>query len=375
MIARAASNSTSSEIMVIGAGPAGAVAAAELASRDHGVRLVDRATFPRTKVCGCCLAPAGIEVLQRLGLDDLVASATPLTQVTLGSESGKIRLPFVGSRVVGRDRLDLAIIEAAIARGVRTSFGTRAIVTPDAAVRLDDEPPCTPAAIIVADGLAGGALAELPEFDWTLTTTGRFGAGVVVDSTDDAPPPGHLQMLVERLGYLGVVRLPDDRIDLAAAFDARRVREVGGPAHAAATLLAQHDMPALAEVARRARWRGTPTLSRRRRMVARGWIACIGDAAGYVEPFTGEGMTWAMRSGVEIAAVVDAALSDGTSLDRWRSVHARLFAPHHRRCRIVARAVRHPRLLHHGAAWLSSISPWRRRLAGIATGATRSTQR
>ena len=50
MIARATSNTTSPEIVVIGAGPAGAVAAAELAGRGRDVLLVDRATFPRPKV-------------------------------------------------------------------------------------------------------------------------------------------------------------------------------------------------------------------------------------------------------------------------------------------------------------------------------------
>ncbi len=368
MIARAASNTTSPEILVIGAGPAGAVAAAELAGRGRNVLLVDRATFPRPKVCGCCLAPAGVAVLDRLELADLVASATPLRQVTLGTDAGAIDLPFEGSRVLGRDRLDPALIETAISRGARTAFDTRARIRRNGTVDLNDTT-CTPAAIVVADGLAGGSLAGRPEFDWSVATTGRLGAGVVFDPTIAAPAPGELHMLVDRVGYLGIVRLPDDRIDLAAAFDARRARDAGGPAVAAAMLLTRHGMPMLGESARAARWRGTPTLSRRRRVVAQGSIACIGDAAGYVEPFTGEGMTWAMRSGVEVAAVVDAAIAEGTSLETWRSVHRRLFAHHHRRCRIVARAVRHPRLLHHGASWLSSISPWRRRLAGLATGA------
>jgi len=375
MIADPTSMPSAAEIVVLGAGPAGAVAAAELAARGRDVLLVDRATFPRPKVCGCCLGPAGVGILASLGLDDLLATATPLAQVSLGTASGTVDLPFEGSRVLGRDRLDPALIEAAVARGVRTRFGVRGTVTPDDRVRLgagpDGEASITPAAIVVADGLAGGSLAEHPDFEWTIAAGSRFGAGVVVDATADAPRAGDLLMLVDAIGYLGVVRLPDDRIDLAAAFDAPRVRVAGGPATAAAALLARHGMPRLAGLASRARWRGTPTLARRRRCVGRGVIACIGDAAGYVEPFTGEGMTWAMRSGVEAAAFIDAALAAGRPLDGWHDRHRRLFRHHHRRCRLVARSVRHPRLLHRGAAMLAGLAPIRRMLARVVTGAAR----
>ncbi|MEM6978488.1 MAG: hypothetical protein AAF539_02400 [Planctomycetota bacterium] len=51
---------------------------------------------------------------------------------------------------------------------------------------------------------------------------------------------------------------------------------------------------------RDARWMATPPL-RRRRVVGRGGVVLIGDAAGYVEPLTGEGMTWAIESGIAVA--------------------------------------------------------------------------
>ncbi len=371
MIADETSTPCTADIVVIGAGPAGAVAAAESAARGHDVLLVDRAAFPRAKVCGCCLGPAGVEILHRLGLGDLATSATPLARVMLGTSSGAVNLPFQGSRVLGRDRLDPALIDEAVTRGVRTRFGVRARVTPTGEVRLDDGRILSPRAVVVADGLAGGSLADLSGFDWTISPSARFGAGAVVPSTSDAPTPGDLLMLVDAIGYLGVVRLPDHRIDLAAAFDAPRVRRIGGPAAAAAMLLERHGMPHLAELAAAARWRGTPTLARRRRCVARGSTVCIGDAAGYVEPFTGEGMTWAMRSGVEVAAFIDASLAAGRPLDGWHARHRRLFRLHHQRCRLVARTVRHPRLLHRGAAILSGLEPMRRLLPRLATGAVR----
>ena len=59
------------DAVVVGAGPAGSVAARELARRGVSVLLVDKATFPRAKVCGCCLNAAALDTLAKIGLADL----------------------------------------------------------------------------------------------------------------------------------------------------------------------------------------------------------------------------------------------------------------------------------------------------------------
>lgn len=365
------------EVVVIGAGPAGASAATALARAGRRVLLVDRACFPRDKVCGCCLAPGGIAALRALALDELIASGHPLAEVTLRAPGGTVDLPFTGSIVLGRDRLDTALVEAAIDEGVEMAFETTAKVEDDDTVTLTtigsgSSTVHRPLAVIVADGLGGRAL-ERPDFGWRVRPQGRFGAGVVVTATPDAPPPGSLWMLADRTGYLGVVRLPDDRIDLAAAFDARAVRASGGPAGAAARLLRTHDRPGLAAVAAEARWKGTPTLTRHRRTVAAGRVLCIGDAAAYVEPFTGEGMTWALESGIEAARFTHQALAASTSLDEWKHHHARLFAAKHRRCRFISTAVSRPDMVRRIARLVAMVPRGRDTLARLVTGATRPT--
>ena len=85
------------DAVVVGAGPAGATAARELARRGRSVLLVDKATFPRPKVCGCCLNGSALATLERVGLGDLPARnrAVPLdrTRLFAGGRAAEVRLP------------------------------------------------------------------------------------------------------------------------------------------------------------------------------------------------------------------------------------------------------------------------------------------
>jgi geranylgeranyl reductase family protein len=63
------------DVVIVGAGPAGAVAAAHLAARHHRVLLLDRKKFPREKVCGDGLLPDALHCLDTIGLGEIVRAA------------------------------------------------------------------------------------------------------------------------------------------------------------------------------------------------------------------------------------------------------------------------------------------------------------
>lgn len=357
------------DAVVVGAGPAGAVAARELARAGLAVLLVDKANFPRRKVCGCCLNAAALATLDRVGLGNLTreCGAVPLTGVRLaaGGRSAGIALP--GGVALSREAFDVALIRAAVAAGVAFLPGTVAKLGAPAGefryVELAGTHTRT-RVVVAADGLAGGltAAGSRP----VVRPGSRIGAGTTTETAPAFFGRGTIFMAVGRGGYVGLVRLEDGRLDLAAAFDPAFVRNLGGLGPAAADVLRSAGFPPVPGI-EELPWRGTPALTRSAARVAGdGWFA-VGDAAGYVEPFTGEGMAWAVASGAAVAPVVAASLGSPA-----RESHARDWAAAHNRavrdrqgvCRAAAWVLRSPTLCRVAVSALSLVP----RLAGPVVG-------
>ena len=83
----------------------------------------------------------------------------------------------------------------------------------------------------------------------------------------------------------------------------------------------------------------TPAL-RRRRIAGQNRILAIGDTAGYVEPFTGEGMTWAMQSGILAADSIANHQEEWLTIgSQWRQIYEASFQSRKFVCRVVASAI------------------------------------
>jgi flavin-dependent dehydrogenase len=316
------------DALVIGAGPAGSVAARELARRGRRVLLVDKAAFPRTKVCGCCLNGAAVRTLERIGLGHVLAGAVPLTRVRIaaGHRSAEVRLPR--GVALSREAFDVRLIDAAVRSGVE--FRPNTTVHPRGRDAKDAD------VVVVASGLTGG--------DATPEPGSRIGAGVVLEA-DSAPAfytAGTIFMATGRGGYVGLVRVEDDRLDIAAAFDPAFVKSAGGLGPAAAGVLGSAGWPVPPGLIGAA-WKGTPALTRRPVRVAGERTFVVGDAAGYVEPFTGEGMAWAVMSAAALAPIAANDWHPGLARE-WEAAHARVVARRQRMCRVVSRVLRSPRL-------------------------------
>jgi 2-polyprenyl-6-methoxyphenol hydroxylase-like FAD-dependent oxidoreductase len=94
-------------------------------------------------------------------------------------------------------------------------------------------------------------------------------------------------------------------------------------------------------------WKGTPSLTHHASSMADERLFILGDAASFVEPCTGEGMTWALRAAVAVAPLAERAVQAwNPSLEaRWAAMFQREVARRQMICRLTAAALRRPRLI------------------------------
>jgi flavin-dependent dehydrogenase len=349
------------DAVVVGAGPAGAMAAHELARRGCGVLLVDRAAFPRWKVCGCCLNGHALATLRAAGLGELTArgGAVPLESIRLAAAGYRACVPLSGGVSLSRETFDAALVSAAIQAGAAFLPRTHASL-PNAGARSPDRAPpqrivelrqgqtikrIAARVALAADGLGGNLMSRAGVGEVAIEPGGRIGVGVVAADAPAFYSPGVIFMACGRSGYLGLVRLEDGRLDLAAAFDARWVRVCGGPGRAAVELLSEAGWPAVPGLLELS-WRGTPALTRRARHLAAERLFLLGDAAGYIEPFTGEGMAWALAAGRAVAPLAARAASGWRPelAQAWSAIYHRLIARRQMLCRAISVVLRSPPL-------------------------------
>jgi flavin-dependent dehydrogenase len=172
----------------------------------------------------------------------------------------------------------------------------------------------------------------------------RIGIGAELDAPRYPVTEGELHMAVARVGYVGLVRVESGRLNVAAAVDASALR-ASTPEHVVAGILCDAGLPPLPRTVAHG-WRGTPSLTRSGEAGALRLLR-VGDAAGYVEPFTGEGIGWALADG-RAAAEIALRVLDGDpaeALVQWRRSRAATRSAGERLCRALAWGLRRPRLV------------------------------
>jgi flavin-dependent dehydrogenase len=325
----------------------------ELARRGLGVLLVDRSAFPRWKVCGGCLNKRALGTLAEVGLEFLTSQchAVPLERVQLAARDCSAVLPLPGGVALSREAFDAAMVRAALAAGAAFLPGTYATLAgagPQGRIAFlrqgTREWPTAARFVVAADGLSGRLLAGERKMQNLIIRNSRIGAGAVVSGAPSFYERGTIHMACGDDGYVGLVRLEDGGVDIAAALERRAVQDAGGPSRLAAEILQSVGWPAIAGMENET-WRGTPGLTRRAFRVAGERLFVVGDSAGYVEPFTGEGIAWALDAGVALASLAVEAAREWTPrlAARWTSIFRRTIGDR-RACRAAARLLRHPRL-------------------------------
>lgn len=323
------------DVIVIGAGPGGSLTAYELARRGRSVLLVEKSVFPRWKVCGACLGASGILALEQAGLasllDEIGTRAIRETRLLWKSRCASIAMRRMVA--VSRRGLDTAIAHAAMEAGAEFLPGVRAEIGRGAVLLHHDDRVVQVRCRSVVQ--AGGLRSSRRDDGTRIAKNSWIGLGAT-GAADDCDED-RLTMAVGQHGYVGRIVTEDRMVSWAAAVDPAFVRACGGPGAAIASMCTEAGVAD--QMPPRDGWVGTPLLTRRAR-AQDGAVYRVGDASAYVEPITGEGMSWALLGATLLAPILDRALATGTHSDIWMREHARLMRWRRLRCAAVSRALR-----------------------------------
>ena len=342
------------DCLVVGAGPAGAVAARQLALRGHSTLLVERARLPRWKACGCCLNHAALETLDRIGLRAPIESLAQsrLRRWRLATPYGHSECAMPTGLALSRASFDAALVSEALAAGSEYLDATTASVSHKIAegwrVRLqtgNGRADVVASVLVAADGLKSPLLSKLGTFESEVQANSWIGAAATVHRGEGVfadLSPDTVYMTCGRDGYVGMVVLESDQIEIAAAVNPHALGRWGTVQALITEIVTEADGPcrdALAGIG----FRGTPRLSRRRRRIAAERLFLIGDACGYTEPFTGEGMAWALTSGLLVGPLVAQAVRrwDPSLIPQWHSLYHQRIRKRQRLGRLLTRSLRY----------------------------------
>jgi flavin-dependent dehydrogenase len=314
------------DVAVVGGGPAGAVLGARLARAGLAVIVLERSATWTWHAGGVFASPAAVVALERAGLDAATISAvarpipamrveTPrgvAFRLTYGTETGG--RPAVG---FDRRRLDPALIDLARTAGADVRLGWRVAEVDLAARRLGVRDPDGAAhhlrarVVVGADG-PHSVIARAAGVDRRVRLGPRIGLTYHLADTD---PNGvrDARMHVLRDGYVGIAPVAGGRVNIGIVLGAlwrRALARDGARAVAAGivgAIAATPEDPAL--------WRrgdpldtvagAWPLGHRVTRRAGPGWLL-VGDAAGFLDPFTGEGLHRALVSAELAAAAITA---------------------------------------------------------------------
>lgn len=320
------------DVLIVGAGPAGSSLATRLAREGVRVTVLDRATFPRDKPCAEYMSPGTVRLLHALGAGAAVEAAAgarlrgfmvqahgrAAMRGSFGSAGGWGDAPEYGLGV-SRSVMDAILLDLARRSGADVQEGVRVTDVLQDGGRvtgvqaLTPDGPREPRATLVvgADGVAGVVARRL---GMVALRKGMRRFSLVAHLRGVTGLGDHGEMHVARHGYCGIAPLGGGVANVAMVLRPRAEGRGGRPV---AALF--HDLlQTFGELASRAAGaelvgpvlRTGPLSYRASAMVGDG-VLLAGDAGGFYDPFTGQGVYKALRSAELAAPVIMQALASG----------------------------------------------------------------
>jgi len=341
------------DVVVAGGGPAGALAGYLLARAGAQVTIVERARFPRPKLCGDTLNPGAVALLARhVDVAPLAARARAIEGMLLSGPGPVVVRGTYGGGVCGlgvcREVFDAWLIEHAVRAGARLMEETSVVAPhhgPDGRVggvrvrRRDGTTAVIRATLTLAADGRRSRLGEACGLSGCAARPRRWAIGAYYEDVAALSSMG--EMHVREGHYIGVAPTVDGRANACL------VQPYTGEAWSAPGQVLDARLradPVLGARFARARRTGRPTvlgpLAIDTRAPGCAGLLLLGDAAGFIDPMTGDGIRLALASAEAAASVAADVLAGRTRIDRAHHAYARRLGPRVGRKRAFNRVLR-----------------------------------
>ena len=384
------------DVIVVGGGPAGAATAWSLATAGIDVLVLDRARFPRDKVCAEYLSPQASRIFSDMGVLEEIenAGAAHLAGMILRAPSGDtVHAEFAGVKgfaaysnrglALRRTVLDDILLRSARAAGARVEEGVRVTdVLRDSNGRVNgvavtgdggESRSLRTRMVVGADGLrsvVGRRLGLVRVRRWPKRV------GLISHYRGIAGMRGMGEMHVDAEGYLGLAEVGHGVTNVGIVIPMSRAAQVSGDREGFVKqwiASRPHLAPRFADAEQVTPVRATGPFNS---VAARAYVpgaALVGDAADFFDPFTGEGVYAALRGGEILAPYVAEALKangDGggglNALRGYEAARHKEFGGKWKLERIIGMSIAFPSLMNHAARALASRKDMADLLVGVA---------
>jgi geranylgeranyl reductase family protein len=316
------------DVIVIGGGPAGSATALLLLDSGYKVALLDQARFPRDKVCGEFISPAADAILKRLGVLSTIEALSPvrLRGVAISSyEKTGFTVEYpplpgtscpMTSLSLSRFIFDRLLIEkvrqvgGAVKEGHKvTDFIVEAGRVVGVRGRDDTKTPFELRASVVVD--AGGRNAvSLRRFDLKKKNKGSSKVALAAHWKTPKPLDKFCTMHVSPPGYTGIAPTGESQVNVVLVVDKKSLQGQNDLHDFYVRTVLKNPLRRKlldkAEVEEKVRT--VDSLAFSVRPVQTGGLVLVGDASGFIDPFTGEGIYLSLRSAEIAHDVIDTAL-------------------------------------------------------------------